>query len=232
MNKDIYNLIKGWLDERGISDRFFCDYDEREPYYIEPEEPRYNLEVFHGASKIVFTDLSKTKVYKIAYTHSLEVNYDCSDIENLIDWSDYSYEYKYDYCAKEANHYEEACEEGIKDIFAKSVYCCTINGLDVYEQEKIDRTGIESEDNSYCSEKRYERLSTLYNRKMRYRPYSFSLNTDIMVRFLDYYGYDFILKVFDFCKDNHINDISNWNVGFSRVDKRPIIFDYSGYFED
>lgn len=232
MNKDVYNLIKGWLDERGISDRLFCDYDEREPYYVEPEDPRYDLAVAHGASKIVFTDLSKTKVYKIAYTHTLEVDYDLSITKNLENWFMFSYEYNHNYCAKEAYYYENAYDRGVKDIFAKSVYCCTINGLDVYEQEKIDRTGIEDADNSYCSKERYDRLSALYNRKMRYKPYSFSLGTDIMVRFLDYYGYDFILKVFDFCKDNHINDISSWNVGFSRVDKRPIIFDYSGYFED
>ena len=232
MNKDTYNLIKGWLDERGISDRLFCDYDEKEPYYIEPEEPRYDLEVAYGASKIVFTNLSKTKVYKIAYTHSLEVDYDYSAIENLANWSDYSYKCNYSYCAKEADYYEKASEEGIKDIFAKSVYCCTINGLDVYEQEKIDCTGIKSTDNSYCSKSRYKRLSALCEREIKYKSYSFRLNTDIMVRFLDYYGYSFILKVFDFCKANRINDISNWNVRFSRVDKRPIIFDYSGYFED
>lgn len=232
MNKDTYNLIKGWLDERGISDRLFCDYDEREPYYVEPEDPTYDLEVSHGASKIVFTDLSKTKVYKIAYTHTLEIDYDCSVTANLADWFNYSYKYNYNYCEKEANYYAKACNKGIEDIFAKSVYCCTINGLDVYEQEKIDRAGIEDEDNSYCSKKRYERLSALCNQKIWRKPYSFSLNTDNMVRFLDYYGYNFILKVFDFCKDNHINDISGWNIGFSRVDKRPIIFDYSGYLED
>lgn len=239
MKTDIIRQIEGWLDERNISGALplLSTFGEAEPLVIEPENPEYCFDIDYGATKLVFTNLSTKKVYKIGFTHIVYSNFD--DVEDFLEkkkevFNDFlnnraelDYERMQPYCRIEKSNYEDSKIFGYDKIFAETRYFATINGLPVYEQEKVCPFYVLFESPKTNSEIRKKRLRKIAD-KTRWQKLQLEDDYSIVV-FLDYYGQDFIKKIDNFCNDWDINDITTSNVGFSLQKDKPVFFDYAGF---
>lgn len=155
-----------------------------------------------------------------------------------------------DYCKEECELYQKAAAAGLGEIFAAEWYVGNLDRLCVYAQEKVEtlefvnRDDSEESENSvtsYSSQKIEEVKKTIENldgegktwmeaydetRKNGkplyhdYATYWFAL-----VMLID--GYDFFLKLVDFCEKERIGDLHDCNVGFK--DGKPIILDYATF---
>lgn len=234
MKADIIRQIEGWLDERNINGELLFLSPIEEPLIIEPENPEYCFDIRYGATKLVFTNLSTKKVYKIGFTHVVYSDTDYVKEEEKKElFNDFlNNKAKLDckrinpYCCMEESNYKDSVIFGYDKIFAETKYFATINGLPVYEQEKVRPFCTFFESPKTNSKIRKERLQRIAD-KTRWQ--KLELEDFGIVVFLDYYGQDFIKKIDNFCNDWDINDITISNVGYSLQKDSPVFFDYSGY---
>ena len=129
-----------------------------------------------------------------------------------------------EYCEIEEDNYTKARKRNLGFCFAKCSYFDTYNGVDIYVQPKIDYEAdwdsntLTEMQKSTCS--KYIDSSDIASR----------MSEQWMIDFIEYYNegtFNFLLR---FLEDNGINDLHPGNLGYMKG--RPVIFDYSGYYEE
>lgn len=143
---------------------------------------------------------------------------------------------KKSYCHLEAENYSKAVNMGIEKILLPTTTFCTASdGMIFYKQPiyKGDAQFDIEEVNTraqYLEEtkKREYRINKLVD--SFYDPSAIGRNQEWMARAIQYYGYKFMRKVAEWTLLNDINDLHPGNVGYVG-NYRPIILDYSGYYD-
>lgn len=132
-----------------------------------------------------------------------------------------------EYCHREADIYQSAEIEGLDRYFAKTQFYDVVGHAPIFMQEYVGESCwdvgtalIKDEDikkaKTAISKTSYDAVDEL--------PYHWILN------FIKLYGEKEFLRLCLFLEEEGINDLHEKNVGY--IDGRPVLFDYSGYYED
>lgn len=139
-------------------------------------------------------------------------------IKTTLDYDSDGAPINFDYCAREYENYKDAVKAGLGCFFAKTEYLGTINGHNVYVQERLDL--VEDLDiNSYRRSDR-GRYSTSYARGI-------GICDSLADSIVCLYGTETYEKFVEFCEYKSINDLHVGN--FVGIEGAPIIYDFSGY---
>jgi hypothetical protein len=171
-----------------------------------------------GSTKMVLPLATEDFVVKIPFeTISFEDDYDDEDSEGY-----HLVIMQHNYCQLEVEMYDLALEEGVADIFAQTSYLGENNvGTSIYIQPKC---------HSFYSTPLESRHKHSQEERDSVNHFSYEMPSDWLCDVKNYYGETFLQKLSEFIANNQINDLSGHNVGY--CGDRPIIFDYSGYYEE
>ena len=188
----------------------------------------------HGASKFVLIPIEKSDfVIKIPYTGYYWENEDEDDSnsENYYQIGTEEYEEYYganegerpwDYCATEALRYKIAKENGFEQYFAKTELLGYVNNYPIYIQERCIPLSNCRKDHRY-SKKERSITSDLCGKY-------YNINEDWLTDFRLYYGNEKLIEFIHFIENNEWDDdLRSENIGYKNG--RPILIDYSGFFE-
>lgn len=150
------------------------------------------------------------------------------------DLTDYVVKFDFDelessYCFHEFDTYNTAKEQNLDRYFAETRLLGSFQNNFLYAQEYV-RYSCEDlliDTETIVSENFIQHISE----KMQDTPCTCSLPMEWCAKFIDLYGEKELDRLFKFLEDRGVNDLHSGNVGYLS-DKRPIIFDYSGYYED
>lgn len=195
----------------------FCYFSNEEINEIEKE---LNCNIKNGLSKLVLVFNDLDFVIKIPFIGD-EGSFVNSQ-QSLLNENDKDYNfYDWDYCGTEYLIYQIAKIFEIEKMFLETKPLDIINGLPVYIQEKAI---VGKSQMIQPSEKSKQKYSELLNKGEI--PYY-----DVIQSFIEYYGDLIIDKFTKFLERVNIRDLHSGNIGVSRIDQRPVMFDYSGYYE-
>jgi hypothetical protein len=209
------NLLHSYCDKDCESITLF-DFNNFEE---ETEIPNYAEEIVSGMTKgVVVLNPTYNYVIKVpfcAYNRESDtLNDNC--INDIRNW---------DYCHTEELLYNYAKEWGIEEFFAKTEFISERNSIFYYKQEKVIKYN-DSEEKDFSEEEK-SITANITN--------SSEVEIDIEEDWLTQARLDYGNKKFElFLKflDNYgINDLHCNNYGYSAVDGRTVLLDFSGYFE-
>ena len=220
----IYSLFKDFY----ITDDF---YDSAEITYQIEENLTKNMSVRYGASKLVCVPKDKKYVIKLPFNAVLdegsdEEGFDADEIVRLIGASGDIEDALWDYCAREVFLYEAARSDEIAFAFPETEYVGLINGWPVYVQE-ICKTLYEKENTKFPTEAEENKVISFLASKNKYS----TINDAWITMFCLQYGEEKTIELLDFIKFYKINDLHSSNIGFSAIDGRPVIVDFSGFYK-
>lgn len=176
-----------------------------------------------GVTKLVIVLFSLDYVIKIPYSGEWDKNYDDDEDELIFTPFEYAndlakfdiHNSNWDYCENEVTKYNIAKEHGFADFFPETVYV----GNGVYAQEKC----MEIDEEEYTPSESSRALCRTNWEHFR------GIDTDWVALAIDWYGFDRVMKFFDFIDEYRMNeDLHRGNIGF-RMNGAPIILDFSGY---
>jgi len=130
----------------------------------------------------------------------------------------------WDYCENEAIKYKDIKDDAIKEFFAETIWVEDLSDdMIIYAQEKAEPF---SRDNSAFTDEDHEKASRIISSHTGTR-----LSSTWVILAIRYYGFEKVEKLFTFFDENpeYSGDLHGGNVGIAVKDKRPVIFDYSGY---
>lgn len=143
---------------------------------------------------------------------------------------------RHSYCGQEYQNYLQAVNMGIERILLPTTPFCTCrDGVTFYKQPiyKMNADLGYSDSKNLRHKLHYTDLSEKRGRrldKLERTFYDENIgNYFWLIRAVQYYGMDFMLKVADWTCENNINDLHDENIGFI-ANYRPIILDYSGFW--
>lgn len=142
---------------------------------------------------------------------------------------------KKDYCNIETNLYNLAVKEGLELFFAAEEYVCDYSSNHIYIQERAEI------DYDYCIDIMRDYYLVHYDEDDYYEQDEYLNFDDYVMSLASRDGYqpldslliglfdadDQYKMLYDFIKDNQINDLHYANIGFR--DGLPLFIDYSGY---
>lgn len=184
----------------------------------------------NGASKgvIIPKDNEDKYVLKIPFNGYLSEDWDDEELTYagdrfiFFDWAPSSI--SWDYCSAEVEIYEKAEELGIEQLFAKTEIYDFIQGYyPIYIQEKAVMFFRSSR--TLHSEEKLKETSSKASAIYDYC----SIDNEWLTDVLDYYGEEKFITFLQFLKKQNINDLHSGNIGY--IDGRPVVVDYSGYYE-
>lgn len=178
------------------------------------------IELFHGATKgVISINGEDDVIFKCPFGKMTKIN--CCGSEENVDFT-------YDYCELEWKNYIKSRNEFVNIFFAEVRYLKTyVIGnivLDFYIQEKarsFEMYGSSGEWDDQTLNSASDWISKAYN--------LYDVAVDWVADFLAYYSEEDFANLDDFLCDHDINDIHDGNIGY--VGDRPVIFDYSGYYD-
>lgn len=181
----------------------------------------FNGYLASGVTKLVIVLSSLNYVIKIPYSGEWSVNYDDDELiftpfEYANDLAEFDiHNSNWDYCENEVTKYNIAKEHGFADFFPETVYV----GNGVYAQEKC----MEIDEEEYTPSESSRALCRTNWKHFR------GIDADWVALAIDWYGFDRVMKFFDFIDEYRMNeDLHRGNIGF-RMNGAPIILDFSGY---
>lgn len=131
-------------------------------------------------------------------------------------------DYEYDYCGVEEQLYLKAEEAGLASLFAKTEYINTINGYEIYIQQKCD-CDYRGSGRSYSEE---DEKSTTVVQSLREDSYSSSFALCWLIDVYNTYGEEMLINLLEF-EQEWLRDMHYGNYGYRNG--KPIILDYSGF---
>jgi hypothetical protein len=206
-----------------------------EPIYDEMQKIDKDIEVLHGISKAVIVAPNCGKVIKIpfnGYYDSSECSWYDEETgkygydDDREEWIPFMYageEDVTDYCHDELNKYELAKMHGLGDFFAETeFYGTTKDNTAIYLQEKAI---------VYCDDDLTKRKSSQRAKDVvKDMGWAHKINKFWTEMAVDYFGEAKVEKLFKFlAKEGMDDDLHTGNIGFSTIDGRPIIIDFSGW---
>lgn len=214
----IYSLFKDFY----ITDDF---YDNAEITYQLEEKLEKNISVRCGASKFVCIPKDKEYVIKLPFNSVLEEDSDEEEIVKFIGASGDITDNLWDYCAREVFLYEAARSNKIAFAFPETEYVGLINGWPIYVQE-VCKTLYEKENTKFPTVAEENQVMSFLASKNKYS----TINDSWITMFCLQYGEEKTIELLDFIKFYEINDLHSSNIGFSAIDGRPVIVDFSGFY--
>ena len=112
---------------------------------------------------------------------------------------------------------QKAEKEGFESFLAEIDFLEEYNGVKCYVQERVDEGGSGG----------YYTSKPLLSEGSYSEAYEIGFGESVLNDLCQYYGIEKTLSFIEFCVDNYINDIHEYNYGFNG--DMPIIFDYSGF---
>lgn len=129
--------------------------------------------------------------------------------------------YTNDYCRTEAEYYILAQQDQVAAMFAETIYFGDFDGVPVYLQEKC-YTITETEEIDFVSKEEIVNSKKL----LKTIPYK---EKDTIAYAMRYCSEEDCKDLAYFLYENNINDLSEGNIGFSAIDDRFVLIDYSGF---
>lgn len=212
-----YSYIYSLLKDITIKEPFFADGDFT--YNI---MEKLKVPCYQGMTKFVIAPKTTNFVIKLPFDSVVD-DFEDSIIESLVgalgDMPEVPF---WDYCAYEVFLYKKAQIFNLQDAFPKTEYIGLINNWPVYIQEKC----IDTYD--FCSYTTKAQRSEATNAtKISFKYPHLDLNW-----FTNYFlinGQNKSNDLLDFLEEYNINDLHKGNLGFSAIDSRPLIIDFSGF---
>ena len=196
----------------------------------------FNFEWRTGATKLVILPENEDFVIKISFNGRYfdeEIDYETGEVLYEGEWAyfssdDYYYEDEFDgdYCGREERISNCANEEDLIECFAAVEYVGSCGDYAIYKQEKV--TSIMSE----VEDEKWDSLSMAKKDSVRSKCQELDvccINVCWINDFLSFFGEEILKQLNNFINEFNINDLHSSNIGY--IGKRPVLVDYSGYFE-
>lgn len=218
---------------------FLCSlWAEENAGYFDKED----IYLYYGASKLVVYPKYEEFVIKIPYIGYVdeddvvygEYDWDCVDpvsYENITDFSNAAYplydNFGWDYCRTESEYFILAQQYGIEKMFAQTLYTGTYQHNPIYIQEKCCSLEHSSRKiRESCNVNLDKSIDLVKTYSKGYNTNCYTSLTSLMLK--DYSEKDCI-NLIKFLSDYNIGDLHPGNYGFSEIDGRPILIDYSDF---
>ena len=138
----------------------------------------------------------------------------------------------FDYCAREAENYELACEKGLEKFFAPTYKVGEIEGIGIYLQQKarVDEDYfVECFEDYVIATYNYDGVEDEDRKQELISDAVYELDDEQSVEavFSDIASFYDLVKLNDFILDREINDLHSANYGL--INDNPVIIDFSGY---
>lgn len=179
---------------------------------LDKQKEKYNFDYSAGCTKIALFFPNIDFVIKIPFRG-------WNDIE-LFQGTDETW----DYCELEEISYDVAKQSDLQDCLVQTKLLCYIQGYPIYKQPIVTLYNnyskrIENEQSAKIVEESSDRIDEIDS------SIPFGWSEDVVT----YFGKNFFSKLLNFLSDMGINDMHADNVGYFK--NKPIILDYSGYYE-
>lgn len=221
ISKEIKAFYKDFLDDlcdKGLADFFTSPSRERIDDWI--DSPDCCINTAGGETKVVLWEDTLPYVLKIPCTYS----------KNCLDT---------DFCKKEVENYNAACDEDVDDKFAAIDFLFNFRNYPIYIMEKAECDADRIYDSAYSSALRNhlgdENVDemTLDEREELEEGFSCDFDSwdseDQMDSLLyDIWDYEEVDRFKNFCIDHEINDLHCGNYGY--INNKLVAVDYSGFF--
>ena len=189
----------------------------------------YDYDYAYGATKLAIIPVDKDYVIKIPYTGTYNRNYYNEDDEydetlDTGEWVDFcgaeDADECWNYCSSEVNRYKIAEEYGFAICFAETRLLGDVHNFPIYVQEKCEILEHCHQTHTHSREE-----CNLYS-----LTYGCSINPNWLIDFSNYYGKEMLNSFLKFLTDmGWDDDLRSSNIGY--IKDRPVIVDYSGYWE-
>lgn len=232
--KEILNKIDFSLFDR---EDFNSKWVENEFFYSKQYEElrKNNIDVKYGISKLVFIPKKYNFVVKIPFLGSYNDNYDVNYISENDD-DDYDYDFipfkgaiypisnknGNDYCRSEVEYYQLAKKYHFEELFCETIFISKKDNIPVYISEKA-----KGSERFRCLSKEEKEDVTNLMLKNNF-PYK---NATLVHALLQFYDLDYITKFVNFLFDNNIGDLHTENYGENLITHKPILIDYSNFWD-
>jgi hypothetical protein len=202
--------------------------------YDEMRHINPHIQVKHGVSKAVIVIPECEKVIKVPFNGYYDTSackyykeeteryeYDAS-AERWIPFHNANHDY--DYCADELAYYLEAENAGLAKCFAEtSFYGYAKYQTPIYLQEKSI---------ALCDDDSCRRSSQWAKEVVKWNDWEDKIDKFWIELAVDYYGEEVIGELIDFLEANNLlDDLHRGNIGFSEKDGRPVLIDFSGWWD-
>lgn len=205
-------------------------------------ENNLNSDLFYiatGASKIVLVPKAKEEefVIKIPFCSIF-----CDDWERHEEDEDYYGEYielqnapldnDWDYCAAEVDYYNLAIEHHI-EMFFPNTSVAKESPYPIYIQERCLEAYDTKANTPRTKAEISEEMDTLRAGAgpVAHNDWLYNFKASWILDAIDAYGEATLAKLFQFLDDYNINDLHASNYGYSVIDHRPVLIDFSGFHD-
>ena len=180
----------------------------------------------YGVTKFVIF-ANEEEVYKIPFNGEFSYCYD-SDESDEGEYVFDEFQYVHDYCALEADVYDEAVMEDIEKMFAETRFVgYTKDRTPLYASERIVTFMFDDDKIKKASN---EGRSKLEKMRKDGTPLSCRIDGNWLANAIDCYGEEYVERTLQFLHDKGIDDFHSGNMGY-RKDGTPCFIDYSGFNE-
>lgn len=192
------------------------------------QEQRHTLSFHNGASKLVMVFDELPFVIKIPFTGFYD-----SEVDEIVEELYYGFECAndegWDYCLTEEMLYEQMGSNDAKRYFAKTKKIGEVRGYPIYIQEKAIpwANSVNYKKSQKLSKEQKEKVSSLRDEI----GYCSGFVSNWILFFLETEKKEDFLKLIDLIQKFEIGDLWMANYGISAITHKPIIFDYSGFYD-
>ena len=139
-------------------------------------------------------------------------------------------EYGWDYCKRELEIYELAKAAGIKEFFPiTKLYADT--EYPIYIQETCEEVFCTHRKPAPNNKYTIETVLQLFDNRLA-RNLIFKFADDWILDTVQAYGTDKFITFINFLITYDLNDFHAGNYGYAKADGRPVLIDFSGFYED
>ena len=209
------------------------DFIENKTHFPETFKFTWNM----GASKLVILPFGEDFVIKIPFNGTYcddEIDYETGEVLSEGRWECFTSEEYYsenmdfdgNYCGREADISDIATAEDLEECFAITECVGRCGDYLIYKQARATTILADVLDEKSDSLSLEERKS-IRDKCNNMGVYGFNIYW--LKDFLEFFGEEILKQLDKFINTYNINDLHTSNVGY--IGNRPVLIDYSGYFE-
>ena len=231
-NAEILGLFEKTEFPEFLGENNVEDFIENKTHFPETFKFTWNM----GASKLVILPCGEDFVIKIPFNGTYcddEIDYETGEVLSEGGWECFtSYEYDSDmdfdgnYCGREADISDIAAAEDLEECFAITECVGRCGDYLIYKQARattILADVLDEKSDSLSIEERKSIRDKCDNMGV------YGFNIYWLKDFLEFFGEEILKQLDRFINTYGINDLHTSNVGY--IGNRPVLIDYSGYFE-
>lgn len=187
----------------------------------------YHVKIKSGLTKIVIIFPDRDYVIKIPFNKYLDWEDDSSTAYVMSGATGDNTDGVWDYCAQEVYIYNLAKLYHLEKAFPETIYLGKWNNYPIYLQEKC--SPINDIDLDPSTEEEINDLSYEVSNLMQINDFPYIYLNWICMYYLTYGKLDTV-QLLKFIKFYGIDDLHTGNIGFSSLDDRPVLIDFSGFY--